>query len=228
MQDAAWKERLVTQMTELQLWAVLQLVRDSLEAGEDPLLIVELCQEGLRHVGELYEQGEYFLAALIMAGEIFRQAMDLIVPHLSVDVPGPDCHVLLGTVQGDLHDMGKNLLAALLRCHGFSVQDLGVDVSPAEFLRQVQATQPDVVGLSGLLSTAHLSMREVVQLIRGTVPPDQQPKGIIIGGAAVNEQAREFTGADYSAADAMQGVRLCQQIMGRADCRASAGAGCAR
>ena len=218
MRDTAWKDRLVTQMTELQIREVLQQVREILEAGEDPLVIVEMCQEGLRHVGELYEQGEYFLAALIMAGEIFRQAMELVVPHLLVAAPGQNCRVLLGTVQGDIHDMGKNLLGALLRCHGFSVQDLGVDVPPAEFLRQVQATQPDVVGLSGLLTTSHAPMREVVQLIRASVPPDRQPKGIVIGGAAVNEQAREFVGADYCATDAMHGVRLCQQIMGEARC----------
>jgi methanogenic corrinoid protein MtbC1 len=197
---------------------VLQQVRERLEAGEDPLVVVEMCQEGLQHVGELYEKGEYFLAALIMAGEIFRQAMDLIVPHLSMTAPGRDCRVLLGTVQGDIHDMGKNLLGALLRCHGFSVQDLGVDVAPTEFLRQVEATQPDVVGLSGLLTTSHTPMREVVNLIRASLPPERQPKGIIIGGAAVNEQARQLVGADFCATDAMHGVRLCQQIMGYTPC----------
>jgi methanogenic corrinoid protein MtbC1 len=224
MQDAAWREGLVTQMTELQIGNVLQQVRASLEAGEDPLVIVEMCQEGLRNVGELYERGEYFLAALIMAGEIFRQAMDLIVPHLAVAAPGRDCRVLLGTVQGDIHDMGKNLLGALLRCYGFSVQDLGVDVPPAEFLRQVQATQPDVVGLSGLLTTSHAPMRAVVELIRTSLPPDRQPKGILIGGAAVNEQAREFVGADFCATDALHGVRLCQQIMADVHCLEPLGA----
>jgi methanogenic corrinoid protein MtbC1 len=220
MPDAGWKDRLVAQMTELQIGIVLQQVRESLELGEDPLVVVEMCQEGLRHVGELYERGEYFLAALIMAGEIFRQAMDLIVPHLTVATPGRDCRVLLGTVQGDIHDMGKNLLGALLRCHGFSVQDLGVDVAPAEFLRQVEAAQPDVVGISGLLTTSYAPMREAVVLIRNSLPPERQPKGIIIGGAAVNEQARQLVGADYCATDAMHGVRLCQQIMASAGCLA--------
>ncbi len=218
MQETAWKERLVTQITELQIRDVLQQVRESLEAGADPLVVVELCQEGVQHVGELYERGVYFLAALIMAGEIFRQAMDLIVPHLAVTAPGGDCRVLLGTVKGDIHDIGKNLLGALLRCHGFSVQDLGVDVTPAEFLKQVEATQPDVVGLSGLLTTSHSPMREVVNLIRTSLPPERQPKGIIIGGAAVNDQVRELVGADFWATDAMHGVRLCQQIMKYAPC----------
>ena len=218
MQDATWQDKLVDQMTALQPGEVLQQVRNGLAAGEDPLVVVGLCQEGLRHVGDLYEKGEYFLAALIMAGEIFRQAMDLIVPHLAVATPGLDCRVLLGTVQGDIHDMGKNLLGALLRCHGFSVQDLGVNVAPAEFLRQVEANRPDVVGLSGLLTTSHAPMREAVHLIRASLPPELQPKGIIIGGAAVNEQVRQFVGADYSATDAMHGVRLCQQIMAQAVC----------
>jgi len=217
MQDVAWQERLVTQLTELQFRDVLQQVRESLEAGADPLVVVEMCQEGVRRVGELYERGEYFLAALIMAGEIFRQAMDLIVPHLAVTTPGGDCRVLLGTVQGDIHDMGKNLVGALLRCHGFSVQDLGVDVPPAEFLKQVEATQPDVVGLSGLLTTSFGPMRDVVNLIR-VLPPERQPKGIIIGGASVSEQVRELVGADFWATDAMHGVRLCQQIMKYTPC----------
>ena len=223
MTDAARDNRLVQQMTELQIGDVLTQVRERLEAGEDPLVIVEMCQQGLRHVGELYEHGEYYLAALIMAGEIFRQAMDLIVPHLAVAAPGHNCRVLLGTVAGDIHDMGKNLLGALLRCHGFSVQDLGVDVAPAEFLRQVEAIQPDVVGLSGLLTTSYAPMREVVRLIRTTLPPERQPRGIIIGGAAMNEQARDVIGADYCATDAMHGVRLCQQIMGAEHCPPAAG-----
>ena len=213
MRDAAWKAQLVAQMTDLQIGEVLSQVKAGLEAGDDPLLIVEVCEEGLQHVGELYESGEYFLAGLIMAGEIFRQAMDLIVPYLAISKPGAGGRVLLGTVQGDIHDMGKNLLGALLRCHGFSVQDLGVDVEPAEFFRQVQATRPEVVGLSGLLTSSFAPMREVVRLVRTSLPPAAQPKAIIVGGASMNEEACQFIGADFWARDAMHGVRLCQEVL---------------
>jgi methanogenic corrinoid protein MtbC1 len=213
MLDAACKEKLVGRMADLQIGEVLNQVQECLEAGEDPLVIVEVCEEGLKQVGDLYERGEYFLAGLIMAGEIFRQAMDLIVPNLKSDDCDAGGCVLLGTVQGDIHDMGKNLLGALLRCYGFRVQDLGVDVPAEEFLQHVQATRPDIVGLSGLLTTSYASMREVVQLLRTALPPDRQPKAIIVGGATVNEEACRYAGADFWASDALHGVRLCQEIL---------------
>jgi methylmalonyl-CoA mutase cobalamin-binding domain/chain len=213
MSETGWKDNLAGHMTDLQLEAVLGQVREALQSGDDPLMIVKVCEDGLKHVGELYEKGEYFLAGLIMAGEIFRQAMELIVPHLDASPTDGGGTVLLGTVKGDIHDMGKNLVAALLRCHGFNVQDLGVDVTPAEFVREVQARQPDVVGLSGLLTSSHTPMREVVQLLRASVAPDRQPRAIIIGGSAVNEAACRFVGADFWATDAMHGVRLCLQVL---------------
>ena len=217
MSETGWKDTMAECMADLQLENVLSQVREALLADDDPLEIVKVCEDGLHHVGELYERGEYFLAGLIMAGEIFRQAMELIVPHLTAPAcQGGGC-VLLGTVQGDIHDMGKNLVAALLRCHGFRVLDLGVDVTPAEFARQVLTLRPDVVGLSGLLTTSHAPMREVVQLLRTSVSPDRQPKAIIIGGSTVNEAACRFVGADFWASDAMHGVRLCQQVVSRSE-----------
>jgi methanogenic corrinoid protein MtbC1 len=224
MLDAACRKKLVDQMADLQIAEVLDQVRECLAAGEDPLAIVEICEEGLKQVGDLYERGDYFLAGLIMAGEIFRQAMDLIVPYLQSSGCGAGGCVLLGTVQGDIHDMGKNLLGALLRCYGFRVQDLGVDVPPAEFLRQVQAWRPDIVGLSGLLTSSYAPMREVVQLLHTSLSPDQQPKAIIIGGATVNEAACRQVGADFWAADALHGVRLCQEILGEPELEKTGGA----
>ncbi len=213
--EAAWKEALTLHMADLQIGAALSLVRQCLDNGEDPLVVVEVCEDGLKRVGELYEQGEYYLAGLIMAGEIFRQAMEQILPYLGPGSAEPQGRVLLGTVQGDIHDMGKNLLGALLRCHGFWVQDLGVDVPAAEFLRRVQAVRPDIVGLSGLLTTSYDPMRDVVRLLRTELPPEAQPKAIIIGGATITESACRYTGADAWATDAMQGVHLCQVALKR-------------
>ena len=213
MSGGEWRETLAQHMTDLELEAVLGQVGQALEAGDDPLMVVKICEDGLQQVGALYEHGEYFLAGLIMAGEIFRKATELIVPYLGeAPASGGGC-VLLGTVKGDIHDMGKNLVAALLRCHGFNVHDLGVDVTPAAFLREVQARQPDVVGLSGLLTTSHAPMRDVVQMLRAGLAPGQQPRAIIIGGGAVDEAACRFVGADFWASDAMHGVRLCQQVL---------------
>src|SRR5512136_174870 len=132
MNDMLWKETLIEQMANLQIRQVLQLVNERLEAGEDPLEIVEVSQEGVRRVGESYERGEYFLAGLIMAREILRQVLDRVLPLLPATGRGSSSGlVVLGTVQGDIHDIGKNLAQALFRCHGFEVLDLGIDVPPS-------------------------------------------------------------------------------------------------
>lgn len=221
MNDSLWKETLIELMAGLRIREVLQLVREHLEAGEDPLEIIEVCQEGVRRVGELYERREYFLAGLMMAGEILRQVLDLILPRLSVTDGGSTSGlVLLGTVQGDIHDLGKNLVQALFRCHGFQVLDLGVDVPPTEFVRQVQATRPDILGLSAMLTTCYEPMRETVRQIRETLPADEQPAVIIVGGGLMNEQVGHYIGADLWTPDAMEGVRMCQEAIERARGRA--------
>lgn len=193
---------------------VLALVRRRLENGESPLAIVEECQAGLRLVGERYENREYFISGLIMAGEIFREVMELVQPVIEEQLTAQESgRILLGTVQGDIHDIGKNNLSLLLRCYGFSVDDLGVDVPPAEFLNQAAALKPDIVGLSGLLTFSYDSMRETVTLLRTAADEYLSLIPIIIGGNQLNEQVCQYVGADYWVTDAMSGVRLCQQLM---------------
>jgi methanogenic corrinoid protein MtbC1 len=216
MNNVLWKETLIEQMANLQIKKVLQLVNERLEADEDPLEIVEVCQEGVRRVGESYERGEYFLAGLIMAGEILRQVLDRVLPLLPATGYGSSSGlVVLGTVRGDIHDIGKNLAQALFRCHGFEVLDLGIDVPPSEFIRQVRETRPDVVGISAFLTTGYDAMRDTVQQIRETVPADEQPAVIIVGGGLMSEQVRVYTGADLWTRDAPEGVRLCEEAVRR-------------
>ncbi len=206
---------LAEHLADLREETVLSLVRRRLAAGDDPLQVIEECEVGIRLVGERYEQHQYFLSGLIMAGEIFRQVMEMVKPALESHIlEQASGRVLLGTVQGDIHDIGKNLVSMLLNCYGFMVIDLGVDVPPAEFVTRTTEIQPDIVGLSGLLTTSYEAMRETVALLRAEAELRHLSFPIIIGGGLVNEEVCRYVGADYWAADAMTGVRLCQWLTG--------------
>lgn len=169
----------------------------------------------MRQVGERYERGEYFLSALIMAGEIFREVMEMVTPLIKERFRGNESGViLLGTVEGDIHDIGKNNLSLLLTSYGFTVYDLGVDVPPAEFLRQALTLRPDIIGLSGLLTSSYDSMRRTVHLLRSCEDSEIAKTPIIIGGNQLNEQVCQYVGADAWVNDAMSGVRWCQRLLG--------------
>jgi methanogenic corrinoid protein MtbC1 len=193
---------------------VLAAVRSGIQAGGDPAAIIAACEEGMRLVGDLYQEGEYYLSGLIMAGEILREVLEIVQPALEATFArNASGRVLLGTVQGDIHDIGKAIVQIALRANGFSVKDLGVDVPPQTFADEALAWQPDVVGLSGLLTTAYEPMRETVRLLRGQPEFAASPIPVIIGGGTLNEQVRVFVGANYWCNDALEGIRLCQQIM---------------
>lgn len=192
----------------------LDIVRLRMDRGDDPLQIIEDCQAGMREVGERYAQQRYFLSALIMAGEILRQIMDIVLPVVESQFWGKSSgRVLVGTVQGDIHDLGKNMLLMLLRSYGFSVLDLGVDVPPEKFVEEARAFKPHVIGLSGLITAAYTSMRETVSALRAMMAEDGIQLPILLGGQ-VDEQVCRFVGADYWSTDAMEGVRLCQRLAG--------------
>ena len=205
---------LMALVADLEEQKALILARKRLENGDDPLLIVEDCQAGLRLVGERYEQREYFISGLIMAGEIFREVMELVQPVIEARLTGNESgQILLGTVKGDIHDIGKNNLALLLRCYGFAVHDLGVDVPPTEFLAQALSLKPNIIGLSGLLTLSYDSMRETVDTLRSSTDNVLLSTPIIIGGNQLSEQVCQYVGADYWVTDAMNGVRLCQKLL---------------
>jgi dimethylamine corrinoid protein len=164
----------------------------------------------MRQVGMRYERNEYYLAGLIMAGEIFSQVMELVQPVVERQVSGQasGC-ILLGTVAGDIHDLGKNIVNMLLSCHDFVVHDLGVNVSPTAFAEQTAQVQPHIVGLSGLLTSSYDAMRETVALLRAR----EYQGPIIIGGGQLNEKVCEYVGADHWTTDAGEGVELCQRLI---------------
>lgn len=200
-------------VADLEEIEVLATVRACIDAGDDPAAAIAACEEGMRLVGERYEQHEYYLSGLIMAGEIFREVLELAQPALQASLAGHSSgKVLIGTVQGDIHDIGKAILQIALRSYGFEVEDLGVDVPPQVFARRAAVWQPDIVGLSGLLSTAYDTMRETVQLLRATAGGGAAVP-ILIGGGLIDERVRGYVRADYACSNALEGVRLCQQLM---------------
>ena len=217
--------RLAAALADLRETEVLEIVRARMARGDDPLQIIEDCQAGMREVGERYTKRRYFLSGLIMAGEILREVMEIVMPsveeHFSGNTAG---RVLLGTVQGDIHDLGKNLLLMLLRGYRFDVLDLGVDVTPTKFVAEARAFRPQAIGLSGLITAAHATMRETVTALRTMMAEDGIQIPIMLGGQ-VDEQVCRFVGADYWTTDAMEGVRLCQRLAGGTARGSQAGSG---
>ena len=203
---------LVHSVAELREEQALEIVHARISAQDDPIAIVEDCQEGLRQVGERYERREYYLSGLIMAGEISRQIMEILAPAIDVIFRGNESGtILLGTVAGDIHDIGKNNLSLLLGSYGFTMHDIGVDAPPGLFLTAALQHHPDVIGLSGLLTGSYDSMRETVQLLRTHEDARIRSIPIVIGGNQLNEQVCQYVGADAWVTDAMTGVRLCQR-----------------
>jgi methanogenic corrinoid protein MtbC1 len=218
MAEEGIRQELITHLADLDEGHVLEIVHRMIDEGHDPLAIIQGCEYAMRLVGERYEKREYYLSALIMAGEIFREVMMLTQPSMEERLTGnASGRVLLGTAQGDIHDIGKDIAALALRCHGFTVDDLGVDVASERFLERVQINQPDIIGLSGLVTVAYESMRQTVQLIRSHTSPERPTIPIIIGGSTLSEAICRFIGADFWVTDAMEGVRICQRIIQKTD-----------
>lgn len=208
------RRELTAAVAELDEKGAMEIVHRRLEMGDNPLAIVEDCENGMRQVGERYENREYFLAGLIMAGEIFREVMELVQPSMEQVLTGHGSgRVLIGTVAGDIHDIGKDIVYLALRCFGFTVEDLGVDVPAEKFLERAIAMRPDIIGLSGILTSSFESMRETVRVLRASGLPEIQRIPILIGGGQLNEDVCRYIGADYWVNDGIEGVRLCRQVV---------------
>ncbi len=196
-------------MADLEEKQVYREVERLLDEGSTPLKILQSCQEAMRRIGKRYEDRHYYVSGLIMAGEIMRQVTELLMPYLEpqkkIDTTGL---VLLGTVEEDIHDIGKNLFKIFLRGTGFQVVDLGVDVPSIQFLKAVQEYNPNVIGLSALLTVAYEPMRKTISELKKNSPHIP----IIIGGGFIDEKVRQYVGADYFAEDAVAGVKLCNSL----------------
>ncbi|NSW84284.1 MAG: corrinoid protein [Syntrophothermus sp.] len=200
-------------LVELDEERVLELVEQKIGAGEPALNIIQECNAGMARIGERFEAGEYFLSELIFSGEILQNVMSKLEPLLVQAEKGDSRGtVVIGTVKGDIHDIGKNIVVTLLKGAGFDVVDLGVDVPTEAFVEKVRETGAKVLGMSALLSFTFPEMKTVIDALKAAGLRDQVT--VIIGGAPCNEQVREFTGADYYAIDAVTGVNICRKVYG--------------
>ncbi len=209
------ENKLIDSVADLQEDEAILIVKERLAAGDDPLKIVRECQQGMRLVGERYGEGQYYIAGLIMAGEILRQVTELIGPALEGSGAGEQKFgtVLLGTVKEDIHDLGKNIVKMLLSCHGFIVHDLGVDVPPDMFVVEAARIKPDIIGLSGLITASYDSMKDTIALLREETAKWPKKPYIIIGGSQVDEQVSGLVGTDYWVTEAVAGVVLCKKLL---------------
>ena len=214
MTKSNMNSQLARLLADLEEETVLKLVQQRLDAGDNPLLIIDECNQGMREVGQRYERGEYFVAGLIMSGEIFREVVELVHPLLEQQSQGnASGRVLVGTVSGDIHDIGKNMFGMLLSCHGFKVIDLGADVPSDVFAAKVVEVKPDFVGLSGLITASFEMMKETVTALQKEAKEHGLSFPIIIGGGMIDDQVCQYVGADYWVPDAMAGVRLCEELL---------------
>jgi methanogenic corrinoid protein MtbC1 len=206
------KQHLVRLIIELKEQACMDALAAMLSEGCSAMELLEACIQGMQAVGKRFEEKRYFIAALIMAGEIMHQATEFLEPHFPRQhrEPGKST-ILLGTVAGDIHDLGKNLFAILARCNGFNIIDLGVEVLPEYFLIEARRIKPDIVGLSCVLTSAISALKNTVELLRKELP-NPQPS-IIIGGSCIDEQIAAYINADFSTQDAAIGLRQCREFI---------------
>jgi 5-methyltetrahydrofolate--homocysteine methyltransferase len=197
--------------------AVALAKRMLLEEKANPLRVLELCRMAMDTVGKRFEQGEYFLPELVLAGEMLENIGAIAKPLIT---QGPDAEtkrlakVLIGTVHGDLHDIGKNIVTFMLDINGFEVKDIGVDVPVKTFIDEINAFKPDVVGLSGFLTIAFDSMKETIEAIESEGMRGKMK--IMIGGGQIDEAVRNYTGADAFGVNAVDAVSLCKSWAGAA------------
>lgn len=225
--DMDEKTYLLELMTNLEDDEAIALVREMMGKGIEPLSLLNICLEGMKAVGEKFFKGQYYVAALIMAGEMMGQILEIINCHNFRDAGHlPPCvgKVLIGTIEGDIHNIGKNLAGGVLMAAGFEVHDLGVDVAPEIFLAETLNHKPDIVGISMLLYTCYPALKRAVDLLKTMVPTGCKKPKIIVGGGALEKSSYAKLGADARVIDISQMVDLCSYLI-RGQSRFSRSAG---
>jgi len=206
-------EAITKAIEELEEQKVLQLVKEKVDAGEDPIKILEACRVGMAEIGK--GSGDtIFLTDLIMAGEIFNEAMEILMPKLVSGSTQNLGKVVIGTVEGDIHNIGKDITINFLKAEGFEVIDLGVDVPPQKFVDAINEHNPPVVGMSGLLTLSIEPMKKAVEAIVAANLRDKVK--VIIGGERTDEEVRKYVGADAWVNDAIDGVKIIKNWVGGA------------
>lgn len=205
------QEALVLAMTELNDEAVMANVRKLVANGASVNAIQMCLNTGVTNVGKRFETGEYFIADLIVSGMIYRDALRLLMPVMDGFRSMPIGRVVIGVVEGDIHDIGKDIVVSLLRSEHFEVIDLGVDVKPERFAYAIRTYRPDVLLMSGVLTLARESMKKTTDLLsRENL---RQQVAILIGGLCAGEFQRAWVGADGWAYDPMETVAFCKRTV---------------
>ena len=204
---------LVKLLSNLKEKEALEYVEKALGKGTDPMTLLEETKKGMTKVGEKFSSGEYFIPDLVYSGEILKGIVKILEPHLK---KGEEAErrgkVIIGTVAGDIHDIGKDLVVFMLDVNGFDVIDLGIDVPVQKFVDTIKETGSKVLGLSGFLTIAFQSMKDTVEAIQKAGLRDKVK--IMVGGGQIDEQVRGFTGADAYGKDAMEAVNLAEEWIG--------------
>ena len=199
-------QELISAITDMREDDALKIATQLLDAGTSPLEVLDACREAMDFIGKQFEAGESFIPELILAGEMMTAITALVKPHLEGEVTTEKIgKIVLGTVEGDIHDIAKDIVGFMLDLNGFEVTDLGVDVPPAKFVEAVQETGAKIVGLSGFLTLAYDPMKATVTAFKDAGLNDVK---IMIGGGQIDEQVRGYTEADAFGKDAMTAVAL--------------------
>jgi len=200
-------------LSDLKEPEALQFVEKALAKGVDPAALLEEAREGMALVGERFARQEYFIPDLIFSGEILKGIVIMLEPHLKKGKEQKRLgKAVIGTVAGDIHDIGKDLVVFMLDVSGFEVLDLGIDVPAQKFVDAIKQSGSKIVGLSGFLTLAFDSMKETIDAIQKAGLRDKVK--IMIGGGQIDEQVRRFTGADAYGRDAMAAVQLAKGWIG--------------
>ena len=192
--------------------AVKKAVNEKLESGVDPIKIIDLLNQTLNEVGEKYESGELFLSELMMVGYLASEITKLLKPHLIQAEMKARGKIVIGTVKGDVHDIGKNIVVMMLQSAGFEVVDLGIDVSAERFVEAVKDEEPDVLGMSALLTSTMNEMKSVTDSLEKSGLRSNVK--VIVGGRPITGELAGEIGADGYAEDAVKAVRVIKELIG--------------
>ncbi len=200
-------QELIDAMVNMQEQEAMEIAKKAIDQGEDPLAVLGDCKEAMMTVGKKFEEGEFFLPELIMAGEMLRSISEILKPLISTEGGEQKLgKVVFGTVEGDIHDIGKDIVAFMMDINGLEVIDLGIDVPPQKFVDAVKESGAKIVGLSGFLTLAFDSMKNTVEALKEAGLRDNLK--IMIGGGQIDGEVCKYTGADDYGHDAMDAVRL--------------------
>jgi len=209
-------QELIDALCELKEDDAVGMVKEALAGGADPGQLLGDCQAGLAGVGARFEAGEYFLSELVYAGAIFKRISDMLERAIQEkqgqDRPETKGKVVIGTISGDVHDLGKNIVVTLLKGSGFEVYDLGTDVPIDDFVAKLEETDANVLGMSALLTTSFGPMKQVVEILQSKGLRDKIK--IMIGGGVVDDMSLKFIGADMQSRSAYEAVVYCNGVYG--------------